>query len=34
MPNLAILRQQFPSGLLQAIVESNTLKQKNLSPDW
>ena len=34
MPNLAILRQQFPSGLLQAIVESNTLKEKNLSPDW
>jgi UDP-N-acetyl-D-mannosaminuronate dehydrogenase len=33
MPNIAILRQQFPSGLLQAIVESNTLKQKNLSPD-
>jgi UDP-N-acetyl-D-mannosaminuronate dehydrogenase len=30
MPNLAILRQQFPSGLLQAIVQSNTLKQKNL----
>jgi UDP-N-acetyl-D-mannosaminuronate dehydrogenase len=34
MPNLDILRQQFPSSLLQAIVESNTLKQKNLSPDW
>src|SRR5262249_17041307 len=31
MPNIAILRQQFPSGLLDAIVKSNTLKQKNLS---
>jgi len=30
MPNIAILRQQFPSGLLDAIVQSNTLKQKNL----
>jgi UDP-N-acetyl-D-mannosaminuronate dehydrogenase len=35
MPNIAILRQQFPSGLLEAIVESNTLKQKNLgSAGW
>jgi len=33
MPNIAILRQQFPSGLLDAIVKSNTLKQRNLSPD-
>src|SRR5207237_9712812 len=33
MPNIAILRQQFPSGLLDAIVQSNTLKQKNLSLD-
>jgi UDP-N-acetyl-D-mannosaminuronate dehydrogenase len=30
MPNIAILRQQFPSRLLEAIVESNELKQKNL----
>ena len=33
MPNIAILFQQFPSGLLQAIVQSNALKQKNLGPD-
>jgi UDP-N-acetyl-D-mannosaminuronate dehydrogenase len=33
MPNIAILGQQFPSGLLQAIVQSNTLKQKNLGPE-
>jgi UDP-N-acetyl-D-mannosaminuronate dehydrogenase len=33
MPNIAILSQQFPSGLLQAIVQSNTLKQKNLGPE-
>jgi UDP-N-acetyl-D-mannosaminuronate dehydrogenase len=33
MPNIAILRQQFSSGLLEAIVKSNTLKQKNLSAD-
>ena len=33
MPNIAILRQQFPSGLLEAIVKSNTLKQKNLDSD-
>jgi UDP-N-acetyl-D-mannosaminuronate dehydrogenase len=31
MPNIAILRQQFPSNLLDAIVESNTVKQKTLS---
>jgi UDP-N-acetyl-D-mannosaminuronate dehydrogenase len=35
MPNIALLRQQFPSGLLEAIVESNSLKQKNLdSNGW
>ena len=35
MPNIAILRQQFSSGLLEAIVKSNTLKQKNLgSEGW
>ena len=28
MPNIAILRQHFPSGLLEAIVKSNTLKEK------
>jgi UDP-N-acetyl-D-mannosaminuronate dehydrogenase len=33
MPNIAILRQQFSSGLLEAIVKSNTLKQKNLGAD-
>jgi UDP-N-acetyl-D-mannosaminuronate dehydrogenase len=33
MPNIDILRQQFPSGLLDAIVQSNTLKQKNLGLD-
>jgi UDP-N-acetyl-D-mannosaminuronate dehydrogenase len=33
MPNIAILLQQFPSGLLQAIVQSNALKQKNLGTD-
>lgn len=32
MPNISILRQQFPSGLLEAIVQSNTLKQAN--SDW
>jgi UDP-N-acetyl-D-mannosaminuronate dehydrogenase len=30
MPNIAILLEQFPSGLLQAIVRSNELKKKNL----
>ena len=29
MPNIDILLQKFPSGLLQAIVQSNELKQKN-----
>jgi len=33
MPNIAILSQQFPSGLLEAIVKSNTMKQKNLGPE-
>jgi UDP-N-acetyl-D-mannosaminuronate dehydrogenase len=33
MPNIAILLDKFPSGLLQAIVQSNTLKQKNLGSD-
>jgi UDP-N-acetyl-D-mannosaminuronate dehydrogenase len=33
MPNIAILLQQFPSGLLQAIVQSNELKQKSLGSD-
>ena len=33
MPNIAILLQQIPSGLLDAIVKSNELKQKNLGPD-
>jgi UDP-N-acetyl-D-mannosaminuronate dehydrogenase len=33
MPNIAILRQQFPSGLLEAIVKSNTLKHRNLGSD-
>ena len=32
MPNIDILLQKFPSNLLQAIVQSNELKQKNL--DW
>jgi UDP-N-acetyl-D-mannosaminuronate dehydrogenase len=29
MPNIDILLQKFPSALLQAIVHSNTLRQKN-----
>ena len=33
MPNIAILLQSFPSGLLQALVKSNELKQKNLGSD-
>jgi len=33
MPNIAILLQKFPSRLLQAIVKSNELKEKNLGPD-
>jgi len=30
MPNIDILLQKFPSGLLQAVVESNRLKEKGL----
>jgi UDP-glucose 6-dehydrogenase len=33
MPNIAILLQRFSSGLLQAIVQSNELKQQNLGSD-
>jgi UDP-N-acetyl-D-mannosaminuronate dehydrogenase len=33
MPNIAILREQFPSGLLEVIVKSDALKQKNLGSD-
>src|SRR5437870_9416426 len=33
MPNIDILLQEFPSDLLQAIVQSNTLTQKNPGPD-
>src|SRR6266702_38031 len=33
MPNIAILSEQFPSGLLDAIVQSNALNQKNLGPE-
>jgi UDP-N-acetyl-D-mannosaminuronate dehydrogenase len=33
MPNIAILREQFHSDLLKAIVQSNELKQKNLGPE-
>jgi UDP-N-acetyl-D-mannosaminuronate dehydrogenase len=33
IPNIDILLQKFPSGLLQAIVQSTTMKQKNLGPD-
>jgi UDP-N-acetyl-D-mannosaminuronate dehydrogenase len=33
LPNIAILRQQFPSGLLEAIVKSNSLKQEGLGSD-
>src|SRR5947199_3816672 len=32
MPNIDILLQEFPSALLQAIVQSNTLRQKNFGP--
>jgi UDP-N-acetyl-D-mannosaminuronate dehydrogenase len=34
MPNIAILREQFSSGLLDAILQSNALKQKDLVPEW
>jgi UDP-N-acetyl-D-mannosaminuronate dehydrogenase len=33
MPNIDILLQTFPSDLLQAIVQSNVLKQENLGTD-
>jgi UDP-N-acetyl-D-mannosaminuronate dehydrogenase len=33
MPNIAILLKQFPSALLEAIAQSNELKQKNPDPD-
>jgi len=33
MPNIAILRQQFSSGLVEAIVKSDALKRKNLGPE-
>ena len=33
MPNINILLQKFPSAHLQAIVQSNTLRQKNLGPE-
>jgi UDP-N-acetyl-D-mannosaminuronate dehydrogenase len=33
MPNIAILLEEFPSGLLEAIVQSNRLKQRNLGTD-
>jgi len=33
MSNIDILLQKFPSDLLQAIVQSNTLRQKNLGPE-
>jgi UDP-N-acetyl-D-mannosaminuronate dehydrogenase len=32
MPNIDILLQKFPSGLLQAVVQSNLLKEKKLGP--
>ena len=30
IPNISILLEQFPSGLLQAIVQSNMLRERNL----
>jgi len=33
MPNIDILLQRFPSGLLRAIVQSNMLKEKNLGQE-
>jgi len=33
MPNINILLQKFPSAFLRAIVQSNTLRQKNLGPE-
>lgn len=35
MPNIGILLQKYPSGLLDAVVESNKLKEKNLGQqEW
>jgi len=35
MPNIDILLQKFPSGLLQAVVESNRLKERSLGQkEW
>jgi len=33
MPNINILLQKSPSALLEAIVQSNTLRQKNIGPE-
>lgn len=33
MPNIKILKQHFPSGILEAIEKSNELKTKNLGPE-
>lgn len=33
MPNIDILLQQFPSGVVRAIVQSNVLKQESLGTD-
>ena len=33
MPNIAILQDKFPSGLLQAIIQSNVLKEKNVGQE-
>jgi UDP-N-acetyl-D-mannosaminuronate dehydrogenase len=32
MPNIDILLQRFPSNFLQAVVQSNLLKERNLGP--
>ncbi len=35
MPNIGILLQRYPSGLLEAVVQSNRLKEKNLGQrEW
>ena len=33
MPNIAILLDKYPSGLLQAIIQSNMLKKKNVGQE-
>jgi hypothetical protein len=33
MPNIDILLRKFPSGLLQAVVQSNRLKEKSLGKE-